>query len=81
MDETRRIGELNRSCYSENVLKYFFDKPDADSEDECSNSDDESDLGSQVSRIRREKHAIQPDNTLTRHTWYLSRRKIKSSGI
>ena len=44
MDETRRIAdELNRGCYSENVLKCFFDKPDADSEDECSDSDDESD--------------------------------------
>ena len=44
MDETRRIAdELNRGCYSENVLKYFFDKPDADSEDECSDSNNESD--------------------------------------
>ena len=39
MDETRRIAdELNRCCYSENVLKYFFNKPDADSEDECSDT-------------------------------------------
>ena len=44
MDETRRIAdELNRGCYSENVLKYIFDKLDADSEDECSDSEDESD--------------------------------------
>ena len=47
MDETKRIAdELNRGCYSKNVLKYFFDKPDADSEDsedEYSDSDDESD--------------------------------------
>ena len=44
MDDTRRIAdELNRCCYSKNVLKYFFDKPDADSEDECSDSNDESD--------------------------------------
>ena len=44
MDEIRRItDELNRGCYSENVLKYFFDKQDADSEDVCSDSDDESD--------------------------------------
>ena len=44
MDEIRRItDELNRGCYSENVLKYFFDKPDADSEDECSDSNNESD--------------------------------------
>ena len=44
MDETRRIAEeLNRGCHSEHVLKYFFDKPDADSEDECSDKDNESD--------------------------------------
>ena len=44
MDETRRIADkLNRGYYSVNVLKYFFDKPDADSEDECSDSNNESD--------------------------------------
>ena len=40
---TKRItDELNHGCYNENVLKYCFDKPDADSEDKCSDSDDES---------------------------------------
>ena len=32
--------------------------------------------GPQVSRIRRETHAIKPMHTLTRHTSYLSRREI-----
>ena len=32
--------------------------------------------GSQLSRIRRETHAIQPMHTLTRHTSYFSRREI-----
>ena len=32
--------------------------------------------GSQVSRIRRETHAIRPIHTLTRHTSYFSRREI-----
>ena len=34
--------------------------------------------GSQVSRIRRETHAIQPMHTLKRHTSYFSRREITS---
>ncbi|XP_055076286.2 uncharacterized protein [Misgurnus anguillicaudatus] len=49
MDTTETVAdELNRGCYAENVLKYFFDKPDSyeqaltDSEDDL--SDDESDM-------------------------------------
>ena len=42
MDEAKRIAdELNRGCYSENVLKFFFDKPGASSAQANLTSDSE----------------------------------------